>query len=124
MPRKPNANFPGFSTFEGFDKPSSNYFKMPNAWTDITAAINNIAELKVVQYILRHTWGYQEYGIKRRLTIDEFMHGRFKKNGERIDSGTRLSERAVRYGLDRALEHGFIEVEVDDRDRARIKKYY
>ena len=41
---------------------------MPDNWTDISAAITNIAELKVVQYILRHTWGYREYDIKKHIT--------------------------------------------------------
>jgi hypothetical protein len=60
-------------TFEGFSKPEANFFRLPNEWTDITAGIDNIAELKVVQYILRHTWGYQEYSIKKHITIDEFI---------------------------------------------------
>lgn len=115
---------PPVTQFIGFPTPESNYFRMPSVWIDICAYIDNIAELKVVQYILRHTWGFQEYGIKRRLTIDEFMHGRFKKDGTRMDSGTGLSEQSVRNGLAKALEHGFIEQEVDDTDRARIKKYY
>ena len=74
--------------FQGFDKPESNWFRMPNSWTDITAAINSIAALKVVEYILRHTWGYQEYGLKKHITIDEFVSGRRRQDGERIDRGT------------------------------------
>jgi hypothetical protein len=110
--------------FSGFTRPESNYFRMPNNWTDITAQINSLAELKVVEYILRHTWGYQEFGVKRRITVDEFMHGRKRSNGTRIDMGTRLSEQSVRNGLKQAIEDGFILEEVDARDRARIKKYY
>jgi hypothetical protein len=110
--------------FSGFDQPSANWFRMPDNWTDITAGITNIAALKVVEYILRHTWGYREYGIKKHITVDEFVHGRKHKNGERMDRGTGLSERAVRYGLQHALADGLIEEDVDDSDRARVKKYY
>lgn len=110
--------------FAGFDRPESNWFRMPNSWTDITAEINNLAELKVVEYILRHTWGYQEYDIKKHITIDEFVKGRRRSDGSRIDKGTGLSERAVYYGLQKAVEHGLIEQDVDDSDRGRVKKSY
>ena len=64
-------------TFNGFTPPVSNYFRMPNAWVNISAKINNLAELKVVEYVLRHTWGFQEYdGKPKPITVDEFMHGK------------------------------------------------
>jgi hypothetical protein len=112
------------TAFSGFDRPESNYFRMPNTWTDITAEIDNIAELKVVEYILRHTWGYQEYGLKKHITIDEFVNGRRLKDGSRMDKGTGLSERAVYDGLRKAVENRLIEEEMDDSDRGRIKKSY
>ena len=112
------------TAFSGFDRPESNYFRMPNTWTDITAEIDNIAELKVVEYILRHTWGYQEYGLKKHITIDEFVNGRRLKDGSRMDKGTGLSERAVYDGLRKAVENSLIEEEIDDSDRGRIKKSY
>jgi hypothetical protein len=111
-------------TFTGFARPEQNWFRAPYDWIDISAGITNIAELKVVQYILRHTWGFQEYGIKKHITIDEFVRGRKRRDGSRMDKGTGLSERAVRYGLADALKHGYIEEAVDDSDRARIKKFY
>jgi hypothetical protein len=110
--------------FGGFDRPESNYFKMPNTWTDITAEIDSIAELKVVEYILRHTWGYQEYDVKKHITIDEFMRGRRRQDGGRMDKGTGLSERAVYDGLRKAVANGLIEEVIDDSDRGRIKKSY
>ena len=112
------------TSFPGFDRPESNFFRMPNSWTDITAEIDNIAELKVVEYILRHTWGYQEYDIKKHITIDEFVHGRRRQDGSRIDKGTGLSERAVYDGLRKAVANGLVEEEVDDTDRGRVRKFY
>jgi DNA-binding PadR family transcriptional regulator len=97
---------------------------MPNSWTDVTAEIDSIAELKVVEYILRHTWGYQEFAIKKHITIDEFVHGRRRQDGSRMDRGTGLSERAVYDGLRKAVENGLIEDEIDDSDRGRVKKSY
>ncbi len=117
------AATPDTVTFIGFQRPQANYYKMPNVWVEIMAYIDNLSELKVDEYLLRHTWWFQEYGMFKHLTIDEFMYGR-KSHGQRMDSGTNLSERAVRNGLNRAEAYGFIEVYVDDSDKARIKKYY
>jgi hypothetical protein len=110
--------------FSGFDRPESNYFRMPNTWTDITAEIDSVAELKVVEYILRHTWGYQEYDLKKHITIDEFVNGRRRQDGSRMDKGTGLSERAVYDGLRKAVANSLIEEEIDNSDRGRIKKSY
>ena len=92
--------------FAGFDLPEQNWFRMPNSWTDITAGMKSLAELKVVEYVLRHTWGYQEYGIAKRISTDEFMHGRRRQDGTRLDRGTGLSNRSVIDGLRHAVEHG------------------
>jgi DNA-binding PadR family transcriptional regulator len=86
--------------------------------------MTKLAELKVVEYVLRHTWGYQEYDISKRISIDEFMHGRRRTDGSRIDQGTGLSNRSVIDGLRQAVEHGYLVQERDDRDKGRIVKYY
>jgi hypothetical protein len=111
--------------FGGFTPPVSNYFRMPNEWINICAEIKSLAELKVVQYVLRHTWGFQEYdGKSKPITTDEFMYGRKYKDGSRMDSGTGLSDRGVKDGVALAIEHGYLVCEVDDSDKARIKKSY
>lgn len=110
--------------FPGFDIPRQNYFKMPNNWTDITAAMSSIAELKVVEYVLKHTWGYQEYGLGKRISLTEFMKGRRRSDGTRMDLGTGLSKPSVIAGLKAAIERGLLLEETDDSDRARIKKFY
>lgn len=110
--------------FSGFVVPSQNWFRLPNEWTDITCGMKSLAELKVVEYVLRHTWGYQEYGTAKRISTNEFMHGRRKKDGSRIDRGTGLSNRSVIDGLRQAVEHGYLIEERDDRDKGRIQKQY
>src|SRR2546427_1127336 len=110
--------------FAGFSKPEANFFRLPNEWTDITARITSLAEMKLVEYVLKHTWGYSEFDMVKKITTDEFMSGRKKKNGERIDTGTGLSKPSVIEGLNSAVKHGLLEVETDDSDKARIKKYY
>ncbi len=110
--------------FSGFDAPRQNWFRMPNEWIDLCAEISSLAEIKVVQYVMRHTWGHQEYGIRKRISVDEFMSGRWKKDGERMDKGTGLSKPSVISGLRSAVERGLLIEEVDDSDKARVKKYY
>jgi hypothetical protein len=99
-------------------------FLMPTLWINVCAEIDNLAELKVVQYVLRHTWGYHDYANMKHITIDEFVNGRKCATGERMDFGTGLSRPAVKDGLARAIEHGLLVCIVDDRDKAKIKKYY
>src|SRR2546429_5038157 len=110
--------------FEGFSKPEANFFRLPNEWTDITAKITSLAEMKLVEYVLKHTWGYSEFDTVKKITTDEFMNGRKKKDGTRIDRGTGLSKPSVIAGLKSAVEHGLLTEEIDDSDKARIKKYY
>ena len=86
-------------TFQGFSKPEANFFRLPNEWTDITAPITSLAELKLVEYVLKHTWGYSEFDMVKKITTDEFMYGRKKKDGSRIDTGTGLSKPSVIAGL-------------------------
>jgi hypothetical protein len=112
--------------FVGFTQESigNEYFRVPAIFLSLCAMIDNLAELKVVLYIMRHTWGFREYDAPKRITIDEFVHGRKRVDGSRMDLGTGLSERAVLQGLRRAIEHGIIVCYVDDRDQARVKHYY
>ena len=52
------------------------------------------------------------------------MKGRKKRDGTRMDKGTGLSKKSVILGLQKAEKHGFIEVDLDKRDMARMKKVY
>jgi hypothetical protein len=114
----------GEHAFPGFVVPSQNWFRLPNEWTDITCDMKSLAELKVVEYVLRHTWGYQEYGLAKRISTDEFMRGRRRQDGSRLDRGTGLSNRSVIDGLRLAVAHGYLVEERDDRDKGRIQKQY
>ena len=121
--------------FPGFWHPDEcqiGYTKLPHELIDLMPYMSD-AELRVILYVLRHTWGYQEIDNElslnkirggKKITIDEFMHGRKRKDGSRMDNGTGLSDRGVKNGLEQAVKHGYLICRVDDTDRARIKKYY
>lgn len=110
--------------FEGFEIPKQNYCRIPLSLFENLDLFSSMAEMKVVLYILRHTWGFEEYGKAKPLTVDEFMFGRKRKDGTRMDKGTGLSRQSVRNGIDAAKKHGFIEITVDDSDKARVEKSY
>jgi hypothetical protein len=110
--------------FAGFPPPIKNFFSLPNEMINIVAQITNMAELKVIIYIMRHTWGFHEYGICKAISTDEFMHGRRRADGSRMDEGTGMSNRSVIDGLRAAIEHGYLICQVEIVDQARIIKSY
>jgi len=111
--------------FPGFWHPDEQqgFTQLPHELFDLMHRMSE-PELRVILYIFRHTWGFSEFSGLKKLTIDEFMHGRKRRDKTRIDNGTGLSDRGVKNGIADALKHGYIVCEVDDSDLARIKKYY
>ena len=110
--------------FAGFDKPQQNYSKLPHAFIDASHIFTSQSEIMVVLYILRHTWGFSEYDEPKKITLDEFENGRKYADGTRMDNGCGMSRRSIQRGLADAEAHGFITVEVDDTDKARVKRWY
>lgn len=117
--------------FQGFAPPVENWSKLPHELINALPLIETIGEMKVILYVLRHTWGYQDE--EKRISLDEFCNGRkhsyryLKRHPDaspRIDSGTGLSPNTVKDGIERAVKHGFLEVDEDASDRARIKRWY
>lgn len=111
--------------FKGFVWPEENWHPIPNQWSDITHDVKSLAELKVIEYVLRHTWGYRGQRDKpKRISLNEFSKGRKKAGGGRLDKGIGMSKSSVRHGIALAVQHKFLEVTEDRRDMGRIKRYY
>ncbi|MCP4990832.1 MAG: hypothetical protein GY928_33765 [Colwellia sp.] len=106
----------------GWDEPTANYSKLPHQFIDRLPLITTLAEIKVLIYVLRHTWGFGE--SNKRISLDELKNGRKKKDGTRIDKGTGLSKPSLRSGIAKAIEHGYLFVAEDSSDKARIKRLY
>lgn len=96
-----SGQFPGFPA-----EPVTNYWPYPRAlngwWHTLTPT-----EQKVLDYILRHTWGYRKTADS--ISYSQFVNGIIKKDGTVIDTGTGIkNEKTVRKAL-RGLEaKGFI----------------
>jgi hypothetical protein len=99
------------------------YTQLYHDWLDDILAIDNLAEMKVVLYIFRHTCGFQEDDKYKYIPLDQFMYGRYSGE-ERMDKGTRLSKNSVRHALRKAEEDGYILCKTNSRDKARIKNSY
>lgn len=88
--------------FEGFDLPCENWSEMPNEL--LAAFAENKATrscILCVLYVLRHTRGNEAEAQAESvsLSIDEFMNGRKRKDGSRMDSGTGLSKPSAISGI-------------------------
>ena len=44
---------------EGFSDPEENYFKIPKSGIPVIREIRSAAVILVVEYLIRHAWGYQ-----------------------------------------------------------------
>lgn len=108
--------------FSGFEYPRENWSKLPHALINALPIFETKGELCVVLYVLRHTWGFGE--AYRRITLDEFEHGRRRRDGTRLDAGVGMGREAIIKGIRRAVKHGFLQVETDDRDGGRVRKVY
>lgn len=109
--------------FAGFTPAcAGSQYTMPAEWPIISASIDNLSEYKVVEYILRHSW--QAGNVWMEITTEQFMHGFVYDDGEIGDYGTGLSKPSVIMGLRRAIEHGYIECDVDDTNKTTIRKFY
>jgi hypothetical protein len=125
--RKGSKKDPKNEVFTGFDLDDEElgFSKLPHTWlNEVCSRVDNIAELKVILYVFRHTVGFQETEQHKHITIDEFMNGRYKSDGSRMDDGTGLSEMSVRNGLKSAIKHGYLVDKENRSDMARIYKSY
>ena len=111
--------------FPGFERPENKWTKLPHTLIERLPLVETVGELKVILYVLRHTWGFQEFDLPKRITLDEFQHGRKRADGSRIDGGTGVSRCALNDGIRRAVAHGFLVQELEPhRDRGRQSHVY
>lgn len=90
-----NNKFPGFPK-----EPITNYWPYPKALNGWWHKLNG-SEQKVLDYILRHTWGFKKTADK--ISISQFCTGIAN-----CDKGTGLSKNSVIKSLKSLEENGFI----------------
>lgn len=113
------------SDFKGFPRPDGKFTMIPNIFFDERVPLMTDRELRVVLYIARHTWGFnQGFGQAVKLTQDEIMNGRKRKDGSRMDKGTGLSRNTVKAAIEDGIKNNHLLLETDDSDVARQKRRY
>jgi len=106
--------------FPGFYRPKANFYRLPNDWFDIWAQIRRWARrsrihtiLKMMEYVIKWTWGYQNYDEPVRISWRNFQFGMLKRR-KRRDRGTGLSPGGLQGALQAAEEFGLLEKREND----------
>jgi phage replication O-like protein O len=100
--------------FLGFRSP--NYTTVPDELFDLLLPRLSGAELKVLLYIVRRTFGWKK--DSDRISLSQFESGITRKTGEVLDGGTGLSSRAIRIALQGLVEKNIlIKKRITSRER-------
>jgi len=117
--------------FAGFARPKENWYRLPNYWFDLWRVMREqsgqtriLADLKVAEYVIKHTWGYEDFECMIRLSLREIQDGRHGKHGTRLDRGTGLHRGIISDTAQHLTTLNLLEVVTDDHDAARITKHY
>jgi len=101
--------------FQGFRRPRANFYRLPNDWFDIWRAARIslgrtriLGALKVTEYVIKWTWGYQNFDRPIRLSWLDFQRGR-REGDKSLDLGTGLSSRSLQDALRLAVKLDLVE---------------
>jgi hypothetical protein len=100
-----------FNGFPGFNAP--NYTQVPDIVFDELLSVLSGAELKVLLYIIRRTFGFKK--LKDGISLSQMMNGIKKRDGEYLDHGTGLSKKTLLKALNSLEDGGYI---VSERRRS------
>jgi hypothetical protein len=90
--------------FDGFASP--NFTSVPDEFfDDLVTRIGN-AELRVLLYIIRRTFGFKKQ--RDSISLSQMVDGIVRKDGTRLDSGTGLKKAAVCKALNSLERQGII----------------
>ena len=95
---------PELKTFEGFQAPY--YTQVPDEIFDILLPYLREAELKVLLYVCRRTFGFKKGSD--RISKSQLENGITKKDGTKLDGGTGLSRRSIRLGIQGLLKKNIL----------------
>jgi len=99
MPDTPVPN-----RFSGY--PPAHYTMVPDLLFDVQLPDLSGAELKVLLYIIRHTFGWKKDSDD--LSLNQIMHGVRKRDGQVLDRGTGLSRDSVTRAIKSLSDQGYL----------------
>jgi hypothetical protein len=88
------------TSFAGVKAPA--YTLTPDELFDLLLYALSSAELKVLLYTTRRTFGFSK--LTDRISLSQFAHGIIKRDGSTLDSGTGLTRRTIQLALDSLVE--------------------
>ncbi|HEY8613625.1 MAG TPA: replication protein, partial [Roseomonas sp.] len=100
MPADPEFRFGGFRLPQ--------YTQTPNEFFDVLAPKLTEAELRVLIYVIRRTFGFHKSADA--ISVSQMVSGITNAQGEIIDHGTGMSKSAVWRGTKGLLEKGVLQV--------------
>lgn len=106
MPKNQDIG-PGEFHFSGFNKP--NYTLVPDALFDELLAVLSGAELKVLLYIIRRTFGFKKDADT--ISLSQMLQGISTSDGRVLDKGTGLSKPTLLQALRSLQEKNIIYTE-------------
>jgi DNA-binding transcriptional ArsR family regulator len=86
--------------FAGVQAPA--YTLAPDEVFDVLLYLLSPAELKVLLYVVRRTFGFNK--INDRISLSQFVRGIVKRDGTQLDLGTGLTRRTIQVALDSLVE--------------------
>src|SRR5215216_3349484 len=92
-------------TFGGFRSPTTT--PIPDELFDVLMADLSGAELKVLLYICRRTFGFKKE--RDNISLQQLVEGITTKQGRRLDSGTGLGKASVARAVKSLAQKGVIE---------------
>ena len=113
-PRNPNQTdtLAGEWKFAGFRSP--NYTQVPDEFFDILAPRLTEAELRVLLYIIRRTFGWKKKSDN--ISLKQMVEGITTRAGRVLDHGTGLSKPAVVRAVKSLKQHGIITAKARQSD--------
>jgi hypothetical protein len=104
MEAMPLATRPASPAFEGFTSPS--YTQVPDELFDVLMPTLTDAELRVLLYIIRRTFGFKRE--TDAISLSQMVSGITTRDGRVLDTGTGLSKATVARGLKGLRDKGII----------------
>lgn len=90
--------------FQGFSP--LNYTQTPDQFFDEVAPFLSEAQLKVMLYVIRRTYGFKKDADK--ISLNQMLNGIVTKEGKRLDYGVGVKKKALLKALNWLEENGYI----------------
>lgn len=97
---------PVTEVFQGFHDPRKHYTQVPDYVFDVLLAELSGVQLKVLYYVIRHSFGYGRESAA--ISWNRFLGGSISREGRRLDWGAGVSRDALHKALPLLVERGLL----------------